>query len=45
MIDLLCDYVDKDPISDALYRPLADALVDIENFAWKIDNRDKENAS
>ncbi|KYC41371.1 hypothetical protein WA1_21955 [Scytonema hofmannii PCC 7110] len=43
IIDLLCDYVDKNPICKALYQPLVDALVNIDNFTWEIDARDKES--
>jgi len=38
LIELVCeDYADKerDPIGHALYAPLADALVTIENFSWQ----------
>jgi len=42
IIDLLCDYVDEDVISKALYQSIADALVDIDGFKWEIDTRDKQ---
>ncbi len=44
IIDLLCDYVNDAPITDVLYRPLVDALVDIEKFTWKLDKRNKKNS-
>lgn len=42
MIDLLTEYVSTDPISNALYAPLVDALADTAGFEWTIDARDKE---
>jgi hypothetical protein len=42
IIDLLCDYVDEDPVCDALYRPLADAIASIEKFQWTLDPRDEK---
>ncbi|MBW4561867.1 MAG: hypothetical protein KME32_12075 [Mojavia pulchra JT2-VF2] len=44
IIDLLCDYVNEDVISQALYQSIADALVDIDGFNWEIDARDRERA-
>jgi hypothetical protein len=41
IIDLLEDYVHDDPIGNALYEPLADAITAIENFERKPDKRDR----
>ncbi|BCL37118.1 hypothetical protein [Nostoc sp. MS1] len=41
IIDLLCNYVTEDNISQALYQSIADALVDIDGFNWEIDSRDR----
>ncbi|MEH1971157.1 hypothetical protein [Nostoc sp.] len=41
IIDLLCDYVNEDVISQALYQSIADALVNIDGFNWEIDGRDR----
>lgn len=41
IIDLLEDYVHDDPIGNALYEPLADAIAAIENFERKPDKRDR----
>ncbi|MFN6477044.1 hypothetical protein [Nostoc sp. DedQUE07] len=42
IIDLLCEYVNEDVISQALYQSIADALADIDGFNWEIDPRDRE---
>jgi pPIWI RE three-gene island domain Z len=47
IIDLLEDYVHDDPIGHSLYKPLADAIANIqqeEKFQWIIDPRDKANS-
>ncbi|MEH2044162.1 hypothetical protein [Nostoc sp.] len=41
IIDLLCEYVNEDVISQALYQSIADALADIDGFSWEIDARDR----
>ncbi|MGB3653587.1 MAG: hypothetical protein WBA41_20560 [Rivularia sp. (in: cyanobacteria)] len=37
IIELITEYVENDSISQALYKSITNALVDIENFDWNLD--------